>query len=112
MGFYAETKILRKGGGEFLIIMNGDWDQVCYPLEYRTKAGAPVGGPDDEARGCGCGWLLTGRVGNVFRIEFERTLDAGLDKKNVTWKHVRDEELNEAELEIAKGPQLSVVGSW
>merc|ERR1712172_103980 len=71
-GEFATEVVLYGMGGEFTIVRNYDWDQSFYPSV--PMASEPdtndVCGPDD--RGAGLHWYISGRTGDVFRIQFTR----------------------------------------
>lgn len=77
---------LTQGVGHFAIVRNEDMEQVIYPDRWGADESATALGPDvlvDEFF-----WCISGSRGDVFRIEFRRTAEFGLDTKKVSWKKV------------------------
>merc|ERR1719210_3058808 len=74
---------------DFRILRNKDWQQVFYPTEYDSSIGKDanaVGGPDDNGKELY--WNLSGKPGDVFRIEFQREVTSTSDTKKVSWRKV------------------------
>merc|ERR1712032_1041572 len=85
-GVYSYEVTLPKRGGYFQIVRSKDWSQVFYPA-YEDVTGqgeVPVNGPDDDADGKD--WCLHGRMNDVFKIEFQRSVEDGVDMKKVSWR--------------------------
>lgn len=110
-GTFRYEVLLLRDRGEFQIVRNSDWDQAIYPSEPKADAQARILGPDGN-QGRGTNWLLGGKAGDVFSIEFQRTLEDGSDKKKVSWKKERQEVLTEEQQAIAARPRFSVIGTW
>merc|ERR1712187_851897 len=72
---------LRMNSLEFQIFRNNDWDQCIYPAI--TLAGQETGddtdacGPDNG--GSGRTWSIRGKVGDSFKVEFQRSFERGAD---------------------------------
>lgn len=84
----ATVTLERQGqpGGSFQILRNADPCQTFYPPErFAAKADTEVLGPD-EGYNSGC-WHLSGLVGDVFKITFERRLGASGEEitRKVSW---------------------------
>lgn len=101
-GLYVlEVCLLTKGDRHFQVVRNMDPGQVFYPAYeearrvkssmYASADDAEVGGshanvegPDDQHDGrC---WELNGEVGDVFRIEFRRSFELGVDLKEISFR--------------------------
>jgi len=70
----------------FQIVRNEDWGQVFYPSEPQAVVGrdaSAVSGPDADSGGV-C-WMLEGKAGDKFKIDFQRVVTAESDKKSVSW---------------------------
>jgi len=86
--FHIEVGPLVRGRGEFLIVRNEDWNQVFHPALSTCSPGSmEVLGPVDasDARL----WILSGRIGDVFRVEFCRSWQSGSDCKQISWELLR-----------------------
>mmetsp|Transcript_59163 Transcript_59163/g.190297 ORF Transcript_59163/g.190297 Transcript_59163/m.190297 type:complete len:653 (+) Transcript_59163:2-1960(+) len=80
--FTAEVQ-LRRPGGEFQIFRNKDWDQMFYPATSTGGSSDEVLGP--EAVAGAATWRLKGSTGDVFKVEFQRRLEAGKDVRKISW---------------------------
>lgn len=80
---YAEVT-LRESGGYFAIVRNEDMEQVIFPDRFEADETATVLGPDELSGDLF--WYIDGVPGDVFRIEFKRLTEFGLDNKKVTWR--------------------------
>lgn len=85
---------LDAGTHEFQIVRNRAWDQRFHP-QFSTMAAESwdeyeVCGPDDE--GHMRNWCIKARKGDVFRIEFQRSLGNGVDMKRISWRSLRPDE--------------------
>lgn len=75
---------------EFVIVRDKDWSQAIYPDHEGASEEAEIYGPDENA-GTNSWYFnaapteLGGRPG-VVAISFQRTTEAGLDVKKVSWK--------------------------
>jgi len=83
---YLEVEITQFGG-EFQIVRDNDWGQVLYPSISNCGADgvakAKVLGPNSW--GHGYNWHIACTPGERFLIEFNRTIDAEGDKREVCW---------------------------
>lgn len=103
-----EVRLMRDGGN-FQIVRNRDRSQVLHPPgEGQTRVTHVLGPEYAEIYAC---WSLEGSVGDVFRIEFQRNMERGVDSKGLTWTKVRVEPLNEQELFTARRTRFSVIGT-
>jgi len=75
--------LVAKRGGEFQIVREKDWDQSFYPAIANAPSDVEVFGPDDE--GYGYNWLLNGKNGDEYRIEFQRTFEGDKEVRKVSW---------------------------
>jgi len=94
-GLYAlEVCLLRPVDRHFQVVRNMDPAQVLYPsFDGVGGENAPVQGPDIEHSGrC---WQLPGKVGDVFRIEFQRRFELGVDIKQLSFQKVGSRTLEE-----------------
>lgn len=82
----AAVTLKRDGAYQFLVLMNGDWEQAFYPMapSYGWTAEDGVLGPDSG--GQDAFWTLEGRAGETFQVEFLRRLEQGLEVRSVTWQ--------------------------
>lgn len=71
----------------FVIIRNGDDMQTFYPdsrhCEDNTRK---ILGPDELCNDRY--WMLRGTPGDVFRVEFRRSVESGVDSRQVSWQLV------------------------
>jgi len=75
---------LPESGGYFSIVRNEDMEQIIYPDRFHADETANVLGPDEI--GGELFWFIDGSPGEVFRIEFRRSHEFGVDNKSVSWK--------------------------
>lgn len=107
----TEIKFIKSGANEFQIVRNKDWTQCIYPSKQKASSGdGTTLGPDDS--GHGLNWLLEVSAGDVYKIELTRKLENDNDDKNVTWSHVRKEELSEDQLALASRKRYFIVGTF
>lgn len=85
-GLYFTEATLPWSTGEFQLIRNKDPHQVLYPSAAYANEDAEVQGPDEGDLGL-C-WFISGRPGDTFRIEFQRTLTSSDDSKRVSWRRI------------------------
>mmetsp|Transcript_77772 Transcript_77772/g.251979 ORF Transcript_77772/g.251979 Transcript_77772/m.251979 type:complete len:1127 (+) Transcript_77772:31-3411(+) len=74
-------------GVDFQIVRNTDWDQAFYPSVLGAGDGSSVEvlGPDDL--GGEAAWRIEGSLGQRFRIQFQRSREAGgSDSCAVSWR--------------------------
>nr|AQS99172.1 type I polyketide synthase [Gambierdiscus excentricus] len=110
-GVYNAEIMLAWDREQFQIVRNEDWQQMIYPVDRLTSELSPIGGPDDA--GHGCNWTIRGQAGDVFRIEFQRSLDdTGFQSMKVSWRRVRSQQLEEKILKEARRTKYFLVGSW
>lgn len=75
------TAVLR-----FNIVRNADRNQAFYPPQGSQDGQIECFGPGvNEDRRC---WLISGKIGERFAIEFSRTSENGSDCKRVSWKKI------------------------
>mmetsp|Transcript_165015 Transcript_165015/g.529747 ORF Transcript_165015/g.529747 Transcript_165015/m.529747 type:complete len:1169 (+) Transcript_165015:86-3592(+) len=95
-------------GEEFQVVRNKDWQQTIYSVD------GEVYGPDDG--GQGLNWHISGRPGDVVRVEFRRARRVGSgDVLSVSWHCVRKCEISEldpARWSLARQPRFFLIGSW
>lgn len=87
-GVYTQQVVLEFGRIFFQVVRNKDWNQTFFPsMDTASFAeDIPVEGPDwGQERNM---WCIEGNIGDKFEIEFQRSLDAGVDKKKVSWKRI------------------------
>jgi len=80
--YHAEVRVAGYGG-EFQIIRNRDWQQVFFPSAADKNAVDGPGTNDTDAS-----WPLHGRPGEVFRIEFRRSWEAGAESRAISWRRI------------------------
>jgi len=80
--FTFEVK-LPAGGCQFQVHRNEDWTQAFFPAAADAGPGGPVLGPNDAEDAC---WSITGQKGEVFRVEFQRSVDEHSDATKVSWR--------------------------
>ncbi|CAE8632295.1 unnamed protein product [Polarella glacialis] len=110
--FRAKVQLL-KDGGVFQVVRDKDWDQTFYPEAGVTNPpGSSIVGPD--AFGLGRGWPLGGKAGDIFEVEFRRSVaTSGSDDRSVTWNRLEatGTALDYVEV-MARSFTYCVVGSW
>lgn len=109
----AEVELQTQGGG-FHIVRDKDWDQMFYPSISKscTDEDRAIRGPDGY--GLGKSWRLDGKVGDVFRITFHRSVEADTgDIRKVQSSLVRSAAKSSAS-KAARNPnhRYFLVGSW
>lgn len=110
-GVYNIEVTLYRTREYFQIVRNEDWQQMIYPLYKVANQMSEVGGPDDG--GHGSNWCIKGEVGDIFRIEFQRSTDeSGFQSMKVSWRHVRNQSIDSKVLTEARRTKYFVVGSW
>jgi len=85
--FTVEVGPLAPAKNSFVIVRNGDWNQT---FQASLSSDDGVDGPviyDWQTRPFG----LPGGMGNIFRIEFRRIIDFGIDEKTIAWTKVSQE---------------------
>jgi hypothetical protein len=109
-GVYSkEVRMLRKGG-HFQICRNKDQSQIFHPEDAGAERPGPVLGP--EMAESYLSWSLSGAAGDVFRITFQRVMDAGVVRTLVDWTKVREEPLTPAEHLTARRKRFAIIGTW
>lgn len=104
--FATEVQLLRECGS-FQVVRDKDWNQTFYPSG--SEDGTPILGPED-CFGVQRSWKLTGQAGDIFRIEFSRSVSPSGDDRSVSWSFVRNVKPDfEA---LAANHSYSIVGSW
>lgn len=83
--FSIEVKLLRPGS-EFQLVRDMDWFQVFYPATPQGNGQEYIVGPRDG--GHGLNWFIDGKIGETYRIEFERKVEAGRESKKVSWARI------------------------
>jgi len=83
-GSFQLDIVLEEDTEEFQIVRDGDWSQVFWPGASEGE----VAGPDFGAMSFG-GWKLEGKLGDKFRIEFQRICDQGVDKKRISMTKIQ-----------------------
>lgn len=106
--FTFEVRLLR-GVGFFHILRNRDPSQVFHPEFVHDESGRVFGPDAADKDSC---WCLDGQAGDVFKIQFQRSMDKGIDTKRISWQKVRDEPLSDAEKSAALRPRYCMVGTW
>jgi len=106
--YFAEVQ-LATDGGLFQLTRNRDWEQSLYPATPQGIASSDVLGPEEQISHA---WVMEGRAGDVFRVEFSRAQSEGVDEKRVSWNFVRNTPLPEAVLERLGRKQYSICGTW
>lgn len=105
---HTATLRLLKKKTNFQIFRNEDWDQGFYPQSIEGDMYADISGPDEF--GYLKRWTIHGEVGDVFRIEFRRTIVGAEDQKAIRWELERNEPVDFEEL--AKSHKYFLAGSW
>jgi len=110
-GVYNTEVTLWRTREYFQIVRNEDWQQMIYPVYKTANEASEVGGPDEG--GHGYNWCIKGEVGDIFRIEFQRSTDEnGFQDMRVSWRHVRSQSIDTKTLAEARRTKYFVVGSW
>jgi len=82
--FTIEVGPLAPSGGSFVIVRNRDWNQTFHASYHGMDGVDGPAGYDMHIRPfdlCGC-------KGDIFRIEFQRRIDFGVDEKTIAWEKV------------------------
>merc|ERR1712032_1293874 len=110
-GLNSVDVLLPTYGGLFQIIHNNDFGLAFYPAAERGDAssGGEVLGPDEF---CDNMWELLGKPGDVFRIEFHRTVELGTEMKKVSWNMVRQQSPDQELVRFAGVRKYYISWSW
>merc|ERR1712129_507144 len=97
--WYAFEVFLYDPGERFFqVVRNMDPGQVFYPAQNDDNS---VMGPDGDNSGqC---WELDGTAGDVFRIEFQRSFELGLDVKQISFHRIGTRTLREEQERKQRG---------
>jgi len=107
----AEVTLMGHHGDSLQILRNGDWQQAFHPeTPWADEGGSSMLGPSSADRNCV--WWLSGRVGDVLRIEFQRQIAGDQDRRIISWSKVREERPTEEELQRRGRRRYCIVGSW
>mmetsp|Transcript_24537 Transcript_24537/g.70517 ORF Transcript_24537/g.70517 Transcript_24537/m.70517 type:complete len:1160 (-) Transcript_24537:68-3547(-) len=106
-GHYTKEVRLLRGSYAFQVVRNKDRRQVFHP-----GWGEPSGVLGPEVAEQMQSWELPGKAGDVFLIEFQRTLEGGLDNKRVNFRWLRHEEVTDEEVLLMKRPRYCIAGTW
>jgi polyketide synthase-associated protein len=81
-GVYSLDVDFKKGGGQFVIVRDEDWDQVFSPspTDYSPNAVAGPGDFPEELH-----WNIVAKPGQKSKIEFKRQWDNGVESKSISW---------------------------
>nr|AQS99306.1 type I polyketide synthase [Gambierdiscus excentricus] len=110
-GLFTKELRLVRGRADFQIVRNKDRRQVFHP----ATAGDPgitanALGPDSSGQGqC---WSAGGQLGDVFELQFQRSLERGFDERSLSIRCIRHEDLTEEEVFLARRPRYRIVGTW
>lgn len=86
--FTVQIGPLPPAGGSFVIVRNGDWNQTFHASVYaKDEVHGPVGNGEHVQP-----FELPSSMGDVFRVEFRRIIDFGVDNKTITWEKVAREQ--------------------
>jgi polyketide synthase-associated protein len=100
-GVHVVELCLPTAGGSFNIIRDNDYGQAFFPGEEPEVLGPA------ESEEASSGWFLDGKPGDVFRIEFHRTVET----KKVSWKWVRQEAPSQEALALLSAKTFYIVRS-
>lgn len=108
--YHIEAQLL-KNHGEFNIVRNKDWHQVIYPsvMFANEDVRSSILGPDEYGRGYE--WLIDGKPGDVFMIDFQRAYENGTVAMQTTWRRLRNEKLSSKQESEARRRPFYVVTS-
>eukprot|EP00930_Biecheleria_cincta_P003139 TRINITY_DN104075_c0_g1_i1.p1 TRINITY_DN104075_c0_g1~~TRINITY_DN104075_c0_g1_i1.p1 ORF type:complete len:1195 (+),score=182.04 TRINITY_DN104075_c0_g1_i1:72-3587(+) len=110
--FFAEIRLL-SDGGEFYVVRNRDSFQTFFPSSTRAAKGQEPSGVEGPGLwDPGTSWMLDGRAGDVFRLEFRRSQVHEKTDASMIWRYLRNEPLTEIEIRQTLKPCYCVVGSW
>merc|ERR1712232_1529300 len=74
-------------------------------------AGADVVILGPDGAGMDNSWHINGKTGDVYKVEFQRTVAAdGTDSTSILWEFIRNEQVNFQE--VAAEHKYFMVGSW
>jgi len=107
--FSAEVTLLGNDGSMFQIFRNRDYDQAIFPEYPGADADAAVFGPDEQI---GHYWQLPGGRGDVFKVDFQRSVEEGKDSMKVSWEFLRTAELKDTRSWLAGRPHFYISGTW
>mmetsp|Transcript_40600 Transcript_40600/g.130623 ORF Transcript_40600/g.130623 Transcript_40600/m.130623 type:complete len:1023 (+) Transcript_40600:67-3135(+) len=85
-GLHSLEVTLTRSAMHFQIVRNKDWSQTFFPVEAMAGSDAAIHGPDD--RHDSLSWQIDGKLGDTFKIEFQRSFEGGSDVKRVSWRKV------------------------
>lgn len=111
-GLYtAEVQLLRTKSN-FQIYRDADFDQGFYPADDEAATGCTesdkVAGPN--GLGHGRNFTIEGNVGDIYEVEFTRSVRKEQDKRAMSYKFIRHETVDFEER--AKTHKYHIVGSW
>lgn len=75
---------LRAARNTFVIVRNKDWSQTFFSPDGRHSVQGPV-----EFDSGVIPFELPGCLGDMFRIQFERQIDFGVDEKKIQWEKIK-----------------------
>jgi len=75
---------LRAARNTFVIVRNKDWSQTFFSPDGRHSVQGPV-----EFDSGVIPFELPGCLGDMFRIQFERQIDFGVDEKKIKWEKIK-----------------------
>lgn len=107
-GLYTTEIHLLKDKTNFQIYRDGDWEQGFYPASPAAGSDVRVEGPDE--RGHGLNWQISGKVGDIYRIQWRRRAGAEGEARSISWDFVRSEEVDFQKL--AEKHTYYIVGTW
>merc|ERR1712151_8128 len=110
VGLYSFEVRLLTDGGDFQILRNADRCQVFHPEFSGATDDCHVLGPSSAPPFLH--WSLDGKAGDVFRIEFQRSMAKGLDTKKISWRKVKEEPLSKEETLAARRGRYCITGTW
>jgi len=107
-GLYTKVVHLLKDGTSFQVYRNGDWEQGFYPRMAKGNACDEIVGPSGD--GMGLNWWIEGKVGDLVRVDFRRSVVDCKDQRTISWEK---EGFKEVDFEaIAKEHKWHVIGSF
>merc|ERR1712241_1128463 len=95
--FFITVTLQSANDSKFQIVRNRDWHQCFYPSSIKFSRGdgaesPEVSGPDDLSYGRS--WCIDGVPGDIFRIDFRRTIGHESDVRTISWQKVGHRELD------------------